>query len=402
MHPALAQLQPYPFERLAALRVRIDAGPDLVPIDLSIGEPKHASPALVLAALQAHLADISKYPVTRGSDALRLAIAEWLARRFRLPSGMIAADKNILPVNGTREALFAVAQCVVDRTRARPTVLMPNPFYQIYEGAAILAGAQPWFLNCTAANGFQPDFGAVPDSVWQNCQLLYICSPGNPAGNVLDFNDYATLFDLADRHDFVIAADECYSEIYRDEADPPLGLLQAAATLGRQDCAKCLVFHSLSKRSNVPGLRTGFVAGDAAIIASFLRYRTYHGCAMPGYVQAASAVAWSDEAHVCENRALYNAKYEAVSTVLREVADPHIPAGGFYLWIKLPVDDVEFARGLMRAKNVTVLPGSFLARIAHGLNPGSGYVRIALVASLDECLDAAHRISDYINQNHRK
>lgn len=399
MHPALAQLQPYPFERLAALREGIGLAPGLVPIDLSIGEPKHPSPAIVIAALQTHLADIAKYPVTRGSDTLRLAIAEWLTRRFRLPSGMIAADKNILPVNGTREALFAIAQCVVDRTRARPTVLMPNPFYQIYEGAAILAGARPWFLNCTEAHGFQPDFGAVPERVWQDCQLIYVCSPGNPAGNVMDLKRYAILFDLADRHGFVIAADECYSEIYRDEADPPLGLLQAAATLGRQDCAQCLVFHSLSKRSNVPGLRTGFVAGDAAIVASFLRYRTYHGCAMPGYVQAASAVAWADEAHVLENRALYNAKYQAVSSVLREVADPQIPAGGFYVWFRLPVDDVGFARGLMCAKNVTVLPGSFLARDAHGINPGSGYARIALVASFDECLDAAHRISDYIKQN---
>ncbi|MGA7802056.1 MAG: succinyldiaminopimelate transaminase [Gammaproteobacteria bacterium] len=397
MNPDLSRLQPYPFERLAELKAGVAVPSHLAPIDLSIGEPKHPSPGFVVEEMITHLHGLARYPVTRGTAQLRAAISAWLTRRFALPDGSIDPERHVLPVNGTREALFAFAQCVVDRSTA-PLVLMPNPFYQIYEGAALLAGAEPWFMNTTAETGYRPDFGQVPESVWQRCQLVYLCSPGNPTGAVLGQRSLEQLIALADAHDFIIAADECYSEIYPDEAAPPLGLLAAAAAMGRSDYRRCVVFHSLSKRSNVPGLRSGFVAGDAQVIASFLRYRTYHGCAMPPPTQAASIKAWSDESHVRANRDLYREKFAAVVDILGPVLEVRAPEAGFYLWPRLPMQDTDFAQGLFEQQHVTVLPGSYLSRDAHGHNPGSGHARIALVAPVDECIEAAHRIRTFLAQ----
>jgi N-succinyldiaminopimelate aminotransferase len=325
---------------------------------------------------------------------LREAIADWLTRRFRLSAGSINPDRNVLPVNGTREGLFSLAQAVVDPGRDA-LVLIPNPFYQIYEGAALLAGARPVYLSCPPENGFVPDFDAVDDATWRHCQLLYLCSPGNPTGAVIPQGTLAQLIELADAHDFVIAADECYAEIYPDERIPPVGLLEAAAAAGREDFHRCVVFHSLSKRSNSPGLRSGFIAGDATIIERFLAYRTYHGCAMPLQHQHASAAAWADEAHVIDNRRLYREKFDAVLSILGDVLDVQRPAGGFYLWPRTPVADTEFARGLFERQNVTVLPGSFLSRVGASGDPGAGRVRMALVAPLSECIDAARRIKAY-------
>lgn len=395
MNPDLSKLQPYPFERLAQLKAGVVPPAGLPPIDLSIGEPRHPCPSFVAEEMISHLHGLSRYPVTRGTRELRAAISGWLTRRFALPDASVDPERHVLPVNGTREALFAFAQCVVDRN-ADPLVVMPNPFYQIYEGAALLAGARPWFLNTTIETGYQPDFSQVPPDVWERCQLVYVCSPGNPTGAVLDQRSLGRLIELADRHDFVIAADECYSEIYPDETTPPTGLLAAAAALGRTDYARCVVFHSLSKRSNVPGLRSGFVAGDADIMARFLRYRTYHGCAMAPPTQAASIKAWGDESHVRANRDLYREKFAAVTDILGPVLDVHAPAAGFYLWPRLPIADTTFARDLFEQKHVTVLPGSYLSREAHGRNPGSNHVRIALVAELDECVEAAQRIRDFL------
>ena len=328
---------------------------------------------------------------------MRQAIAEWLCVRFRLPSGSVYAEVNVLPVNGTREALFSFAQCVVD-PGSKPLVAMPNPFYQIYEGAAFLAGAEPYFLNTLDENGFLPDFDAVPDEVWTRCQLLYICSPGNPTGAVINEARLRHLIGLGQQFDFVIASDECYSELYADEANPPPGLLQAAHAMGNTGFKRCVVFHSLSKRSNAPGLRSGFVAGDAAILEKFLLYRTYHGCALSLPVQHASLAAWSDEAHVIANRELYRQKFIAVTAMLGSVLEVEIPPGGFYLWpevSRLGLDGETFARELFAAQNVTVLPGGYLSREAHGLNPGQRHVRMALVATLDECVDAAERIKQF-------
>jgi N-succinyldiaminopimelate aminotransferase len=395
MNPDLSRLQPYPFERLASLTSGIRPPRELAPIVLSIGEPRHATPGFIVEEMITHLHGLSQYPTTRGVAPLRESIAAWLTGRFRLPPGSIDPGRHVLPVNGTREALFAIAQCLIDRT-ADPLVVMPNPFYQIYEGAALLGGAQPWFLNTTPATGFLPDFEAVPAAIWSRCQLLYLCSPGNPTGAVQDISTLEALLELADRHDFVIAADECYSEIYPDEHSPPPGLLQAAAAAGRDDFRRCLVFHSLSKRSNAPGLRSGFVAGDARLIDAFLRYRTYHGCAMPPATQAASVRAWRDETHVAHNRTLYREKISAVIDVLRPVLDLTEPGGGFYLWPETPIDDCEFTRGLLARHNVTVLPGSFLSRTAQGTNPGTNRVRMALVAPLEDCIEAARRIKSYI------
>jgi N-succinyldiaminopimelate aminotransferase len=395
MNPDLSRLQPYPFERLSALTRGIEPPAALTPIVLSIGEPKHATPAFITEEVITHLHGLSQYPTTRGVAPLREAISAWLTTRFRLPAGSIDPERHVLPVNGTREALFAFAQCVIDRSR-EPLVVMPNPFYQIYEGAALLSGAQPWFLNTTAASRYLPDFDGVPETVWSRCQLLYICSPGNPTGAVMDIPGLQALLDLADRYDFVIAADECYSEIYPEESAPPPGLLQAAAAMGREDYRRCLVFHSLSKRSNAPGLRSGFVAGDARLIGDFLRYRTYHGCAMPPATQAASTRAWRDEAHVVDNRTLYREKFSAVLDILRPVLAVSAPAGGFYLWPETPVDECDFARGLLARHNVTVLPGSYLSRTAHGINPGQNRVRMALVAPLEDCIEAARRMKSYI------
>ena len=393
MNPYLDKLQPYPFEKLRQLFAGIEAPAGLKPIRLSIGEPQHATPEFIRQALVAGLSGLANYPTTQGSDALRLSIAEWIGRRYGLPTPDAATQ--VLPVNGTREALFAFAQCVVDGSRPGAKVLSPNPFYQIYEGAAYLAGASPVFLNQLPETGFAPGFDTVPESVWQDVQLIYVCSPGNPTGKVMSLEDWRTLFELSDCHGFVIASDECYSEIYFDEAAPPLGGLQAAHQLGRTDYRNLVMFSSLSKRSNVPGLRSGFVAGDAAILKKFLLYRTYHGCAMSPAVQAASVAAWSDEAHVRDNRRLYAEKFAAVQPVIARHLQADLPDAGFYLWARTPISDTEFARRLQAEYNVTVLPGSFLARESGGVNPGENFVRIALVADFAECLEAAERIADF-------
>ena len=396
MNPDLARLQPYPFEKLARLKAGITPPAGLRHIALSIGEPQHQTPALLREELVRHLGGLANYPTTKGIPALRAAMAAWLERRFGLPSGAVDPERQVLPVNGTREALFSFAQAVVDRSRADALVAMPNPFYQIYEGAALLAGATPYFLNTTADNAYLPDFSAVPASIWQQCQLLYLCSPGNPTGKVLPPQTLRALIELADEYDFIIAADECYSEIYPDEAQPPVGLLQVCAELGRLDLRRCVVFHSLSKRSNVPGLRSGFVAGDAAVLEKFLLYRTYHGCAMPLPVQQASITAWGDEQHVRHNRDLYRQKFTAVAQVLTGQLDLQQPDAAFYFWARVPGDDQRFTRDLFAQTNVTVLPGSYLSRPAHGIDPGRGYVRMALVAPLEECVEAAQRIADFL------
>lgn len=394
MNPGLARLQPYPFERLAGLRAGLVPNPALAPINLSIGEPQHPTPQLVLDALVAALAGTAKYPATKGSDELRHAIARWLERRFKLPALSVSADQMVLPANGTREALFAIAQCLIDRSPGKSRVLMPNPFYQIYEGAALLAGGEPWFLPCPAERGFLPDFSQVPKDVWASCKLVYVCSPANPSGAVMSVADYAEVLALADEHDFTVVSDECYSELYADELAPPCGLLEAAWALGRHDFSRCLVMHSLSKRSNAPGLRSGFIAGDAQLLREFLRYRTYHGAAMPLHVQAASVAAWNDETHVAANRALYRAKFSAVTPLIAEVAKVSLPAGGFYLWPQFDCDDAALCRRLLAESNVLTLPGSYLARDTGTGNPGAGRLRLALVASFEECLEAAQRLRD--------
>jgi N-succinyldiaminopimelate aminotransferase len=384
LNPLLGRLQPYPFEKLRALLEGVTPNPALRPIRLQIGEPRHATPELVKAALAGALEGLAAYPATAGSPALREAIVAWLARRYALPA--LDAATQVLPVNGSREALFAFAQTVIDPAGGAARVACPNPFYQIYEGAALLAGAQPVFLN----DGM--DFDALD---WAGVQLAYVCSPGNPTGRVLKLEDWRRLFELSDRHGFVIAADECYSELYYDELQPPLGALQAAQQLGRAGFERVVSFSSLSKRSNAPGLRSGFVAGDAAILQRFLLYRTYHGSAMSLPVQQASIAAWRDEEHVRANRRLYAEKYRAVLPLVAAPLHAQMPAGGFYLWLRTPLDDTRFARELQRQYNVLVLPGSFLARDAHGANPGRNHVRIALVAPLDECVEAMQRIGQF-------
>ena len=395
MNPDLAHLHPYPFEKLAQLKVGCSPPEDLQHIALSIGEPKHPTPGFITEAVIEHLHGLSSYPTTAGTIELRHTITTWLDKRFHL-AGNIDASTQVLPVNGTREALFAFAQAVIDSSQSAPLVVMPNPFYQIYEGAAILAGAHPYFLNCTADNNFVPDFSSVSAEVWDRCQLLYLCSPGNPTGAVIDQATLTNLIELAHQHDFIIASDECYSEIYFDDAQSPVGLLQAAIAAGYTDSSRCVVFHSLSKRSNAPGLRSGFVAGDAKVLKDFLRYRTYHGCAMPPATQSASIVAWNDEDHVAYNRQLYREKFKAVLAILSPVMNVSLPEAGFYLWAETPISDTEFARRLFDEKNVTVLPGSFLARDNDNGNPGSNRIRMALVAPIEECINAAHRISDLI------
>ncbi|MBO0614864.1 succinyldiaminopimelate transaminase [Thiothrix fructosivorans] len=390
MNPDLARLQAYPFERIRTLLQGVSPA-DLPAVSLAMGEPKHPTPAFIHAAITANMGGLANYPLTKGIAALREAIATWLTRRFQLPEGAVDAEQHVIPVNGTREALFAFAQAVVDRT-ADAAVVMPNPFYQIYEGAAFLAGAEPVFLNCTVENGFIPDFAAVPAATWQRCQLLYLCSPGNPTGAVMPLATLQQVLKLAEEHDFIVASDECYSELYADEANPPPGLLQAAAAMGNTAWKRCVVFHSLSKRSNAPGMRSGFVAGDAAILQQFLLFRTYHGCAMPPPFQAASVAAWADEAHVLENRVLYRQKFAAVMDILAPVLDVTLPPAGFYLWPKTPVDDTVFTRELFARAHVNVVPGSYLSREADGMNPGANRIRLALVAPLNECIEAAERI----------
>ena len=392
MNPNLDKLQPYPFEKLRRLLAGTEPPAALSPIRLSIGEPQHATPEFIKQALTASLSGLAHYPTTQGTDALREAIAGWIARRYDLPP--LDANTQVLPVTGSREALFAFAQCVVDGSRAGALVLCPNPFYQIYEGAAYLAGAAPTFLNSLPDDGFAADYRRIPSSTWARVQLVYVCSPGNPTGRVLTLDEWRTLFELSEHYGFAIAADECYSEIYFDDVAPPMGALQAARRLGRGDYRNLVVFSSLSKRSNVPGLRSGFVAGDASVLAKFLLYRTYHGCAMNPAVQQASIAAWQDEAHVADNRRQYREKFAAVTPVVARCLPTARPEAGFYLWARTPIADTDFARRLHHEYNVSVLPGSYLAREAGGINPGAGFVRIALVAPLDQCMEAAVRIGD--------
>ncbi|GAB4172723.1 MAG: succinyldiaminopimelate transaminase [Rhodocyclaceae bacterium] len=393
MNPALDKLQAYPFERLRRLLEGVQPEAGFAAIRLSIGEPQHPTPAFIRSRLAQSLDALANYPTTQGGAELRTAIAEWLQRRYRLDA--IDPETQVLPVNGSREALFAIAQCVVDASRPGALVASPNPFYQIYEGAALLAGASPLFLNQLPEDGYAMHFAGLAPELWSRVQLVYVCSPGNPTGRVMTIEEWSRLFELSDRHGFVIAADECYSEIHFDDEHPPLGALEAARACGRTDFRRLLAFSSLSKRSNVPGMRSGFVAGDARLLASFLLYRTYHGCAMSLAVQSASAAAWRDEHHVAENRRLYRAKFADVMPVLAPHLEFARPDAGFYLWARTPVPDTDFARALYRAYNVTVLPGSFLARTAGGLNPGAGFVRIALVAPREQCLEAARRIATF-------
>lgn len=397
MNPYLQDLHPYPFQKLNQLKANVTPAADRESIMLSIGEPKHAAPEFVKQTLQASLDDLAKYPSTRGDIDLREAIASWLEKRFKLPT--IDPETHILPVAGTREALFAFTQSLIDNSAAnKPLVACPNPFYQIYEGAAILAGADPYYLNCSADNGFKPDLNAVPAHIWQRCQLLQLCSPGNPSGAILTLDDYKQALTLADKYDFMIANDECYSEIYFDEENPPLGLLDACRQLGRDNYQRCIVFHSLSKRSSLPGLRSGFVAGDTQLITDFYNYRTYHGCALSLPIQKASIAAWQDESHVIANRQLYRQKFAAVTSILQGVLPFSIPEASFYLWPQTPIDDTQFARDLYCRENLTVLPGQYLSRPTENGNPGYQRVRLALVAPVDECAEAAHRIRNFVNQ----
>jgi N-succinyldiaminopimelate aminotransferase len=393
MNPLLASLQPYPFERLKQLFASVTPNPDYRPISLGIGEPRHATPQLVLDALASATGELAIYPPTAGSPALRQACAEWVERRYGVSLDPAA---HVLPVNGTREALFAFAQTVVDGGSRDAIVICPNPFYQIYEGAALLAGAKPYYAPSDPSRNFNINWDDIPSTVWDRTQLVYVCSPGNPTGAVMPMRDWETLLELSRRYGFVIASDECYGEIYfRD--DPPLGGLEAAVSVGRTDFKNLIVFTSLSKRSNVPGMRSGFVAGDAAILKQFLLYRTYHGCAMSGMVQAASIAAWKDEAHVAANRELYRQKFATVTPMLAEVLDVRLPDAAFYLWAAVPGgDDEGFARNLLAQFNVTVLPGSYLARHAQGSNPGTGRIRMALVAETAECVEAARRIVEFM------
>ncbi|HKW38771.1 MAG TPA: succinyldiaminopimelate transaminase [Burkholderiales bacterium] len=392
MNPRLQSLQPYPFERLRELFAGVTPDQALPHISLGIGEPRHPTPEFIKRTLAESLGKLASYPATAGGDALRQAIAEWLVRRYSLRG--IDWKTEVLPVNGSREALFAFAQTVLDPERGDAVVVCPNPFYQIYEGAALLAGARPHYVNSAGARRFAADYGSVPEEIWRRTQLLYVCSPGNPTGKVLGPDDWKEIFALADRYGFVVASDECYSEVYFDESAPPLGALQAAARLGR-GFERLVVFSSLSKRSNVPGMRSGFVAGDAAVLKAFLLYRTYHGGAMSPAVQDASVAAWRDEAHVRENRRKYAEKFARVTPVMQTALDVEPPEAAFYLWARTPVADTEFARRLYAEQHVTVLPGTFLARESGGINPGANRVRMALVADTDECLEAARRIVEF-------
>jgi N-succinyldiaminopimelate aminotransferase len=395
VNPRLDRLQSYPFQKLAGLLDGVKPDPALRPIALHIGEPKHPTPQFIRQALIDHLDGLSSYPATLGAQALRVAIAEWLQKRYGLRK--IDPATQVIPVNGSREALFAFAQALIDTTKTiHPIVVCPNPFYQIYEGAAILAQAAPQYLNNVPERAYAFDWSAFPTHVWERVQLMYVCSPSNPTGHVMPLAEWKQLFELSDRYGFAIAADECYSEIYFDEAQPPLGALQAAQQLGREGFPRLVVFSSLSKRSNVPGMRSGFVAGDAELLKGFLLYRTYQGCAMNPSVQAASIAAWKDEAHVIENRRLYREKFDTALEILKPVLDVERPDAGFYLWPRTPIDDGEFTRQLYERHAVSVLPGSYLAREARGENPGAKRVRIALVAGTAECAEAAQRIRDFV------
>ncbi len=396
MNPHLNLLQPYPFQKLRHLFENIHRNADLPAVELQIGEPKHVTPEFIRQALVDHLNGLSTYPTTQGLPILRQTIAEWAMKRYRLTA--IDPDTQIIPVNGSREALFSFAQTVIDSSMSKPAVVCPNPFYQIYEGATLLAGAMPYFINTLPENRFKLDFTQLNEQVWSRTQLIYVCSPNNPTGSVMALDDWKALFELSDRYGFVVAADECYSEIYFDEANPPLGALDAANQLGRTDFTRLVVFNSLSKRSNVPGLRSGFVAGDARILEKFLLYRTYHGSAMNPAAQAASAAAWRDESHVIQNRRLYAQKFSDAISILSGTLTVQMPDAGFYLWIQTPIGDTTFTRQLYQDYNVTVLPGSYLARDTQGLNPGKNYIRVALVASPQECSEAMQRIKSFVTQ----
>ncbi len=396
MNPNLQQLHEYPFEKLTRLKHGITPTEDKTHIALSIGEPKHPTPHFIQESLLAHLHGIGNYPTTKGIPELRQVIANWISKRFKIPAGQLNPETQVLPVNGTREALFSFAQSVID-SRQQPVVMMPNPFYQIYEGAAILAGAEPYYLNTTAENNYLPDFNSVPADIWRRCQLVYICSPGNPTGAVMTQQDFGKLLQLAEQFNFIIASDECYSEIYADEQNPPPGLLQAAYELRNMDFKNCVVFHSLSKRSNAPGLRSGFVAGNAEILQAYFQYRTYQGCAMPLPTQHASIKAWQDEHHCIENRQAYREKYAAVIDILKKVCTITQPPASFYIWLNTPINELDFAQQLFARENITVLPGSYLSRDFQGINPGVNHVRMALVAPLDECIEAANRIKNFFN-----
>ncbi len=397
MNPNLSKLHPYPFEKLRILKQGFTPPSSLSPILMSIGEPKHPTPEIIKQGILDNLPGLAQYPLTRGSDELRSAIANWLNKRFKLCSMPINADSQILPVNGTREALFAITQCLVDPSEnTNPLVCVPNPFYQIYEGAALLSGAQAYYLNTTADNGFIPDYNLEP-KVWQQCQILFTCSPGNPSGAVMNLHHYKHLIDLSHKYNFVLIGDECYSEIYRDEQNPPLGLLEACEKLGNHDYKNCLVFHSLSKRSNAPGLRSGFVAGDSRLINHFQLFRTYHGCAMSPPVQNASKLAWSDENHVIENRKLYREKFDLMSSILIQSINCEIPQGSFYLWLETPISDTQFCEQLYAKQNITALPGSYLSREVNGINPGQNRIRLALVSANSEIEQAARRLKTFID-----
>lgn len=396
VNPNLAKLHPYPFEKLRQLFAGVTPNPNFREIKLSIGEPQHATPDFIKEALTAGLAGLANYPTTLGIPALRRAIADWMNRRYDLAD--INPETQIIPINGSREALFAFTQTVIDPGKGYvPIVVSPNPFYQIYEGAAYLAGAEPRFLNTLPDNDFAFDYEALSDEEWRRVQLMFVCSPANPTGKVLDLDDWKKLFTLSDKYGFIIASDECYSEVFFDEANPPLGGMQAATLLGR-GFERLVMFSSLSKRSNVPGMRSGFVSGDPAILKQFLLYRTYHGSAMSPAIQAASVAAWNDEAHVIDNRRQYREKFDAVTPIVSGVLGTSMPDASFYLWAKTPIPDTDFARALVADYNVVVLPGSFLAREAGGVNPGAGFVRIALVAPLAECLEAASRIQQFVSK----
>lgn len=397
MNPDLKKLQPYPFEKLATLKAEAEFTATDEHIALSIGEPKHPTPGFIIEAVSGHINTLANYPTTKGTIELRQTIVNWLCNRFALPQNSMDADKHVLPVNGTREALFAFAQAIVDRTQDA-VVVSPNPFYQIYEGAAFLAGATPYFVNISPESNYQADYLSIPEEILKKTQLLYLCTPNNPTGGTYSLDTLQQLIKLADKYNFVIASDECYSEIYFDEENKPAGLLQAAAAMGREDYKNCVVFHSLSKRSNAPGLRSGFVAGDAEVLAEFLRYRTYHGCAMSLPIQAASIAAWNDEAHVRHNRDLYREKFAKVLEILSPVIEVRQPDASFYLWLKTPISDELFAQRLFGECNITVLPGSYLSREVDGVVPGENYVRMALVAPIEECIEAAERIRNFISK----
>lgn len=397
MNPNLDLIHPYPFARLNQLKQGITPPQDKAHIALSIGEPKHKTPRLIHDALNEHSDGIAKYPTTKGIPELRQAIADWISQRFTIARSDISTDSQILPVSGTREALFSFAQAVVDSSKPDAIVIMPNPFYQIYEGATLLTGAEPYFINTTENSNYLPDFDSVSDEVWKRCQLIYICSPGNPTGAVISEQAHIKLIQLAKKFDFIIASDECYTEIYDNEKNPPQGLLETAYNMGNTAFKRCIMFQSLSKRSNAPGLRSGFVAGDAEILKQYFEYRTYQGCALPLPTQYASTAAWKDETHVQENRVLYRQKFTAFINILKDVCNINKPAASFYIWLKTPINETDFAQQLFAQQNITVLPGSYLSREAHGINPGENHVRIALVAPLAECIEAANRIKHFIN-----